>query len=124
MKKNNILGLPLSSISEQNLIDLIVESLSGDQQLSITYLNPHMVNLSMNDKVVSEFLGEFDVVYCDGIGVKLAARYFGLPRIERFTGPDWCPKLFKELDRNPSGKVFLLGDTQLVLDQALDHRSN
>jgi N-acetylglucosaminyldiphosphoundecaprenol N-acetyl-beta-D-mannosaminyltransferase len=47
-------------------------------------------------------------VFCDGFGVKLAAGILGMGAIERFTPPDWFPRL-AELCVREGFRLYLLG---------------
>ncbi|MCS7061866.1 MAG: WecB/TagA/CpsF family glycosyltransferase, partial [Anaerolineae bacterium] len=62
-------------------------------------------------------LQEADIVFCDGVGVWLAARWLGTPLPERFTPPDWVDRL-GQLCAKHGRSVFLLGGTAHAIERA------
>jgi N-acetylglucosaminyldiphosphoundecaprenol N-acetyl-beta-D-mannosaminyltransferase len=55
----------------------------------VTYVNAHVLNQANRDPELRKALQDSDLVYCDGYGVRLAARLIGLPVPHRMTGADW-----------------------------------
>ena len=53
------------------------------------YVNAHVVNQSRSTPSLAEALRRADLVYCDGYGVRLAARALNRPVPHRMTGADW-----------------------------------
>ena len=55
----------------------------------VSYVNAHVLNQANRDSSLRSALQGSDLVYCDGYGVRLAARIIGLPVPHRMTGADW-----------------------------------
>ena len=55
----------------------------------VAYVNAHVLNQSFSNAELRRALQTSDLVYCDGYGVRLAARVIGLPVPHRMTGADW-----------------------------------
>jgi N-acetylglucosaminyldiphosphoundecaprenol N-acetyl-beta-D-mannosaminyltransferase len=55
----------------------------------VSYVNAHVLNQSFSNATLQRALQSSDLVYCDGYGVRLAARLIGLPVPHRMTGADW-----------------------------------
>ena len=55
----------------------------------MNYVNAHVLNQSRSDPELRDALQASDLVYCDGYGVRLAARLIGLRVPHRMTGADW-----------------------------------
>ena len=55
----------------------------------VSYVNAHVLNQSLSNPELRRALRDSDLVYCDGYGVRLAARLIGLPVPHRMTGADW-----------------------------------
>lgn len=55
----------------------------------VSYVNAHVLNQSLASPELRNALQSSDLVYCDGYGVRLAARLIGLPVPHRMTGADW-----------------------------------
>ena len=52
-------------------------------------MNAHVLNQSFSNPELRRALQSSDLVYCDGYGVRLAAKLIGLPVPHRMTGADW-----------------------------------
>ena len=55
----------------------------------VSYVNAHVLNQSFTDPELRGALQKSDLVYCDGYGVRLAAKAVGLAVPHRMTGADW-----------------------------------
>jgi len=55
--------------------------------------NVHCLNLCYQDPALRRFFGLADLVFCDGAGVRVAARVLGGRLPERITYADWLPRL-------------------------------
>jgi len=55
----------------------------------VMYANAHVLNQSVEVPALRRILGEADLVYCDGYGVRVAARALGVEEPHRMTGADW-----------------------------------
>lgn len=74
----------------------------------VSYVNAHVLNRSFSNGELRRALQESDLIYCDGYGVRLAARLIGLPVPHRMTGADWIwglAALCQRLDHS----LYLLG---------------
>ena len=74
----------------------------------VSYVNAHVMNESFEIPALRRSLLDADLVYCDGYGVRLAARLIGLPVPHRMTGADWIwavAALCEERGRS----IYLLG---------------
>jgi N-acetylglucosaminyldiphosphoundecaprenol N-acetyl-beta-D-mannosaminyltransferase len=74
----------------------------------VSYVNAHVLNQTFSNPQLRQALQSSDLVYCDGYGVRLAAKLIGLPVPHRMTGADWIwgmAALLQESGRS----VYLLG---------------
>ncbi len=74
----------------------------------VSYVNAHVINQSFDIPALRQSLLAADLVYCDGYGVRLAAKAIGLPVPHRMTGADWIwgvVALCEEKGRS----IYLLG---------------
>jgi N-acetylglucosaminyldiphosphoundecaprenol N-acetyl-beta-D-mannosaminyltransferase len=72
------------------------------------YANAHVLNQSLHDPALRDALEAADLVYCDGYGVRLAARALEAPVPHRMTGADWVWDL-AELCERREASLYLLG---------------
>jgi N-acetylglucosaminyldiphosphoundecaprenol N-acetyl-beta-D-mannosaminyltransferase len=83
---------------------------------TIAYANAHVLNAARVDAVVRELLDAADVCYCDGNGVRFAARVRGDEAPQRMTGADWI----RDFTRHAEGRwrVFWIGGEPGVAAEA------
>ena len=89
----NILGVHVGTQTLSELIESISEVIETGDRAIFEYINIHAINLAQQYSWFKDFLNNTAVTYCDGVGVKMAARWLGDPIPERFTPPDWLPHL-------------------------------
>jgi N-acetylglucosaminyldiphosphoundecaprenol N-acetyl-beta-D-mannosaminyltransferase len=92
------------------LLEYCAVMLSRNSQAVILNVNAHAVVLAEADAGFRAALAAAEVVFCDGVGVWLAARWLGAPLPARFTPPDWADRLGR-LCAAAGRPVFLLGGT-------------
>jgi N-acetylglucosaminyldiphosphoundecaprenol N-acetyl-beta-D-mannosaminyltransferase len=74
----------------------------------VMYANAHVLNQSAGNARLRRTLASADLVYCDGYGVRLAAKALDVPIPHRMTGADWIWGL-AELCERSGQSVYLLG---------------
>ncbi len=88
---------------------------SGPRQ--VMYVNAHVLNQSREDPHLRDALEAADLVYCDGYGVRLAARALNAPVPHRMTGADWVWDL-GALCEGQGASIYLLGSEPMVAGEA------
>ena len=81
------------------------------------YVNAHVLNESREDAGLRAALQEADLVYCDGYGVRLAAKALSADIPHRMTGADWIWDL-AALCEERGASVYMLGGDPGVAAQA------
>jgi N-acetylglucosaminyldiphosphoundecaprenol N-acetyl-beta-D-mannosaminyltransferase len=81
---------------------------SGKPARRVMYLNAHVLNQSRANPALREALEQADLVYCDGYGVRLAAKALDAEIPHRMTGADWIYGL-AALCELAGQSVYLLG---------------
>ena len=81
---------------------------NGDLPRRVMYANAHVLNQSADDAALREALESADLVYCDGYGVRLAAKALERPVPHRMTGADWIWGL-AALCEQTGDSLYLLG---------------
>jgi N-acetylglucosaminyldiphosphoundecaprenol N-acetyl-beta-D-mannosaminyltransferase len=85
-----------------------MQAIQGHGKATILYVNAHCMNVQYRDPAYKHILANADVVYCDGMGVVLAARLTGQAIPERMTGADWIEDLCRvAVERDLS--LYLVG---------------
>jgi N-acetylglucosaminyldiphosphoundecaprenol N-acetyl-beta-D-mannosaminyltransferase len=113
----DLLGVPISVLRLPDLIDLAADGARLKGRMTVLYVNVHCMNVAHRDSRYAEILRHSDIVYCDGTGVRLAARLAGLNIPERMTGADWIDDLCARA-AGEGLSIFLLGGEPGVADDA------
>jgi N-acetylglucosaminyldiphosphoundecaprenol N-acetyl-beta-D-mannosaminyltransferase len=71
------------------LLRRILDWAESGERRRVSYVNAHVLNQSQSNPELRRALRASDLVYCDGYGVRLAARLIGLTVPYRMTGADW-----------------------------------
>lgn len=101
-----VLGVGVDRITAEGLhaeITRLVRRRDG----VVLNVNAHCLNLLHEDEGLRDFFGAADVVFCDGAGVRLAARMLGDRLPERITYADWLPRLTALAERRGFSLFFL-----------------
>ena len=85
----------------------------------VMYVNAHVLNQSQEQPELREALESADLVYCDGYGVRLAAKALDVEIPHRMTGADWVWGL-ASLCETAEQSVYLLGSEPGVASDAAE----
>jgi N-acetylglucosaminyldiphosphoundecaprenol N-acetyl-beta-D-mannosaminyltransferase len=103
-----IFEIPIDLAEPAELLRTITGWAGGEETRRVTYVNAHVVNQSREVPELLDALKRADLVYCDGYGVRLAARVLGLEIPHRMTGADWIWGL-ATLCELSGQSIYLLG---------------
>lgn len=104
----HILGVQVHPITLAQLLALLPAARAQQRRLIISNVNVHALNLAYRLDWFRAFLNTSDVVFCDGVGVKLGAKLLGYHLPQRFTPPDWLDQLIT-VAITQGWSLFLLG---------------
>ncbi len=112
-----LFDIPIDLAQPAELLRMISGWASEGRTRRVMYVNAHVVNQSRTTPQLGEALRRADLVYCDGYGVRLAARFLKHPIPYRMTGADWIWGLATlcELSGLP---LYLLGSEPPVAREA------
>ena len=111
-----ILGVRVDLICMDELIQYLMDKVYDKKKAVITYVNIHAINVAYKNKWFKNFINQSQVVFCDGYGVKWAAKILNTKILHRFTPPDWFDQLaFKCAENDRS--MFFLGTQQKVIEK-------
>lgn len=114
-----LLGTRVHRLRLNDLLERAKCALSTRTRITIAYANAHALNLAhANPELRSFFNADADIVFCDGFGVKWAARIAGAPEPpERYTPPDWIDALCAHC-ASAGYTIGLIGDAPDIATRA------
>jgi N-acetylglucosaminyldiphosphoundecaprenol N-acetyl-beta-D-mannosaminyltransferase len=110
------MGLRLDPVGRAGIFRFVRAAIEKRRRVTITHLNVHGVNVARVDEGFRCMNLASDLVYCDGIGVRLAARLAGLAVPERATATDW---IFDFCDEFRNARIYYVGQHPDVLEAGL-----
>lgn len=116
-KKIEILGVKVSILSLNELLGDISDTIKNKSKLSVGNVNIFAMNIAYTNPSFREILNKFDVVFCDGFGVKIGASLLGVKIPQRYTPPDFIYQLMQIVQAN-NGSVYLLGSKPGIAERA------
>jgi N-acetylglucosaminyldiphosphoundecaprenol N-acetyl-beta-D-mannosaminyltransferase len=93
----NVLGVPVMPFRWPELRDEVIERIRSGRRTTVMYANIHVVNTAQTVPELRTALSEADLLYCDGEGIRLAARLLGEALPERVTGAEFIWDLARRL---------------------------
>ena len=103
-----LFDIPIDLGHPAELLNTITGWAAERQARRVMYVNAHVVNQSRSSPALADALRAADLVYCDGYGVRLAARVLGRSIPHRMTGADWIWDLAR-LCEAAGHPLYLLG---------------
>lgn len=113
----SMLGVSINKLSVDQVIDHISHTVTRGNKAIIAYVNVHAINLAQDHSWFRDFLNNAELTYCDGFGLKWGARFLGWDISERFTPPDWFPRLAQQCAQK-GYSLYFLGAQPGIADQA------
>lgn len=116
-KHFELFGVVLSNLSMEHSIDIIMARLKGqaiDKTAKFGFVNADCANQYYSDREYQSILRNFDAVFADGVGVKIAARLSGITLTENVNGTDMFPLLCERLEVEKKN-IYLLGASKSVI---------
>jgi N-acetylglucosaminyldiphosphoundecaprenol N-acetyl-beta-D-mannosaminyltransferase len=88
--QSRIFDIPVELAEPSELLSRITGWVGdGHGSRRVMYVNAHVLNQSLEQPALRTALNEADLVYCDGYGVRLAAKALEVQIPHRMTGADW-----------------------------------
>ncbi|MDX6642959.1 MAG: N-acetylglucosaminyldiphosphoundecaprenol N-acetyl-beta-D-mannosaminyltransferase [Solirubrobacteraceae bacterium] len=86
-----LFGIPIALAEPAQMLRTITGWAGEGKARRVMYVNAHVVNQSQSRDLaeLGPALRKADLIYCDGYGVRMAARTLDLPVPHRMTGADW-----------------------------------
>jgi N-acetylglucosaminyldiphosphoundecaprenol N-acetyl-beta-D-mannosaminyltransferase len=114
-----LFGVKVETAPPAELLRRVLSLTDDGGRRRVSYVNAHVLNQSFTDPALERALQQSDIVYCDGYGVRLAARLIGLPVPHRMTGADWIWGV-AALCQESGKSLYLLGSDPGASAEAAD----
>ena len=105
-----ILGIRVDQVPLAGLLTFLRDGGHSEGPVSVYYLNPHIWNLAQDDPDLRAALDAADVVWCDGVGILMAARILGKRLLARMTVPDFIDEVCRQCVADDRSLYFLGGE--------------
>jgi N-acetylglucosaminyldiphosphoundecaprenol N-acetyl-beta-D-mannosaminyltransferase len=112
-----VLGVPVDPLTVDELHDRLDAFISSDARATVLHVNVHGINLACRHDWFRQLLGDADLVFCDGAGVRLGARLLGQWLPPRITYADWTWQL-AEWCAATGRRLFFLGARPGIAESA------
>jgi N-acetylglucosaminyldiphosphoundecaprenol N-acetyl-beta-D-mannosaminyltransferase len=118
-RRVRLLGLELANVSLDEAVRLVFERARSSAPTRICFVNAHCMNIAAVDPEYREVLATSELVFADGVGMRLAGRLLGDPIADNVNGTDMFPALCAALAGSELS-IFLLGARPGVAEQVGD----
>jgi N-acetylglucosaminyldiphosphoundecaprenol N-acetyl-beta-D-mannosaminyltransferase len=115
----NILGVRVALLALPEVLEYIQRATQGDGRTLITHVHVMGLNLAYEQAWLRQFINQSNLVYADGMGVKVGGALLGYRIPQRFTLADWIWPL-AEIAETGSLALFLLGNPPGAAERAAD----
>jgi N-acetylglucosaminyldiphosphoundecaprenol N-acetyl-beta-D-mannosaminyltransferase len=116
-RRTTVFEIPIDLARPDEMLRTVAGWAAGRETRRVMYVNAHVVNQARLTPGLGEALRAADLVYCDGYGVRLAARALDLPVPHRMTGADWIWDL-ATLCELTGQSLYLLGSQPPIAREA------
>ncbi len=104
----SLFDIAIDNVTLEQAVETIVERLDGDTATQVSFVNADCVNIACRNRKYLEALQQSDLVFADGIGVRVAGDVLGQPVRDNVNGTDLFPLLAKALEYTGK-RIYLLG---------------
>jgi N-acetylglucosaminyldiphosphoundecaprenol N-acetyl-beta-D-mannosaminyltransferase len=104
----NLFDIAIDNVTLDQAVETIVECLDGDTATQVSFVNADCVNVAYRNREYKKALQQSDLVFADGVGVRVAGDVLGQPVRDNVNGTDLFPLLAKALE-NTGKRIYLLG---------------
>jgi N-acetylglucosaminyldiphosphoundecaprenol N-acetyl-beta-D-mannosaminyltransferase len=115
----SILGIPISNFSLEEAANQIVRLAESGGRHQVCFINADCVNVAFRDPHYRAVLLRSDLVFADGIGMRLAGQLLRRPIRQNVNGTDLLPALCSAAAAHSLG-IYLLGGRPGVAEAAAE----
>jgi N-acetylglucosaminyldiphosphoundecaprenol N-acetyl-beta-D-mannosaminyltransferase len=120
MCKVNVLGVGIDPLTLEETLGFISRTVDSNRRALVVHANITGLNLAYEHPWLRAFYNGCDLVYCDGMGVIVGARWLGWRIPARYTLADWIWMLAEQAAQQGES-LFLLGNPPGVAKLAAEN---
>ncbi len=117
-----VCGIPFINGTEEDAIALVLNNIQKGTRQTFYYVNPHAVNLSVQDADFYRILNENQYNFPDGMGLRMAGIFEGYSLIENLNGTDMYLYMTPAL-ADAEVNIFLLGAQEGIAKAMIEDAS-
>lgn len=103
-----LFDIAIDNVTLGQAVEAILDRLEGDTATQVSFVNADCVNIACRSPEYLEALQQSDLVFADGIGVRVAGNLLGQPVRDNVNGTDLFPLLAAALE-GTGKRIYLLG---------------
>jgi N-acetylglucosaminyldiphosphoundecaprenol N-acetyl-beta-D-mannosaminyltransferase len=103
-----LFDIAIDNVTLDHAVETIVERLDGETATQVSFVNADCVNVAYRNREYKKALQQSDLVFADGIGVRVAGDVLGQPVRDNVNGTDLFPLLAKAIEHTGK-RIYLLG---------------
>ncbi|MBL8496333.1 glycosyltransferase [Nitrosomonas sp. JL21] len=120
MDQITLFGLTIENATLSDASMRIIRDAESGLHRKIYFVNAHCVNVAAMDRDYLSVLQAADLLFADGIGMRIASKWAGLPLIDNVNGTDLFPVICR--DAAAAGvRIGLLGARPGIAQQCADN---
>jgi len=113
----NVLGVSIDDVTLKEVVARIYTMLRSEKPHAILYANPEVLVRAARDETFRRLMQNGDLIFPDGVGLRLFGRFAGAHFRERIAGEDLIYQICENAARDGT-PVFLFGGKRGVAKQA------
>lgn len=117
IERINVLGVPISNCSLNELLNAIEQCITIKSKISILSSNVRFLNFAYQFKWLRNFISQAEIVYIDGVGVRVGAWLLGHKTVRRLTLADFIWDLAEKANSH-GFTFFFLGARPGIAEKA------
>ncbi len=103
-----LFDIEIDNVTLEQAVEAIVARLDGDEPTQVSFVNADCVNIACRSPEYLNALQQSELVFADGIGVRMAGNVLGQPVRDNVNGTDIFPRLAAAL-QGTGKRIYLLG---------------
>jgi N-acetylglucosaminyldiphosphoundecaprenol N-acetyl-beta-D-mannosaminyltransferase len=115
--RKSYFNIPLDITDREEALKTCSDVLGGKVCKSLFFVNAHCFNIAQENLLYKNALKNSDLIYNDGIGIKIGSYFAGVKLKNNLNGTDFIPEII-QLCAKQNKKIYLLGTKEDIVLKA------